>query len=237
MRLQDLTRREFREQMQAGKLRACILPLAAIEQHLEHLAMEHDWRSVTSIAAQVANRLSPHVVVAEAVMVGISEHHMVHRGTLTLRPGTFLAVVNDLVRSLVHAGFENILVLNGHGGNVAPCQTMWDQFLREFQVNLQFLSYWDVLTEQDARELLQSGHRLPEDLPGHAQEFETSIAHALFPENIRRDAVADQQDPTPVLANAACGKAFVERTVERVAWHLEAMIRGDLRANVPPFHP
>jgi hypothetical protein len=36
------------------------------------------------------------------------------------------------------------------------------------QVNLHFLSYWDVLTEADAKDLLKSGHQLPNDLPGHA---------------------------------------------------------------------
>ena len=51
--LGKLTRREFRERMGCGELQACILPTAAIEQHLEHLAMEHDWRSVNVVAEQV----------------------------------------------------------------------------------------------------------------------------------------------------------------------------------------
>ncbi len=51
------TRREFRERMQSGELKACIIPVAAIEQHLEHLAMEHDWRSVCHVAVAVAERL------------------------------------------------------------------------------------------------------------------------------------------------------------------------------------
>jgi creatinine amidohydrolase/Fe(II)-dependent formamide hydrolase-like protein len=59
-------------------LKACIIPVAAIEQHLEHLAMEHDWRSVCHIATLVAERLRPQVLVAEGLMAGISEHHMRH---------------------------------------------------------------------------------------------------------------------------------------------------------------
>ena len=58
------TRREFRNRMQSGELKACIIPVAAIEQHLEHMAMEHDWRSVNVIAEGVASRLAPQVVVA-----------------------------------------------------------------------------------------------------------------------------------------------------------------------------
>src|SRR5229473_332521 len=164
------TRREFRERMKSGELKACIIPVAAIEQHLEHLAMEHDWRSVCHVAVAVAERLRPHVLVAEGLMAGISEHHMRHPGTLSLRPGTFLAVLADLIDSVVRAGFKNVLVLNGHGGNTAPVNGTWEQFLRMNQINLHFISYWDMLTEVDAKELLKSGHRLPNDLPGHAHE-------------------------------------------------------------------
>src|SRR5579863_4887028 len=138
------TRREFRERMQAGELKACIIPVGAIEQHLEHLAMEHDWRSVCHIAVGVAERLRPRVLVAEGLMAGVSEHHMRHPGTLSLRPGTFLAVVADLIDSVARAGFKNILVLNGHGGNTAPVTGVWEQFLRIDPVNLHFLSYLDV---------------------------------------------------------------------------------------------
>ncbi|MDA0749864.1 MAG: creatininase family protein [Verrucomicrobia bacterium] len=235
--LGKLTRREFRNRMQSGELKACILPLAAVEQHLEHMAMEHDWRSVNVMANLTAERLSPRVLVAEGLMAGISEHHMTHPGTLTLKPGTFLAVVSDLIESLVRAGFRNILVLNGHGGNVIPCQQTWDQFLRYFQINLHFMSYWDVLTQQDAVELLTSGHRLPDDLPGHAQEFETSVALKWFPENVRQDALSDQADPTPATATLEKGEAFTQRIVDRLVDYLRDMIEGKRVQPVPPFHP
>jgi len=235
--LGKLTRREFRQRMQNGELQACILPLAAIEQHLEHMAMEHDWRSVKIMAEGVARKLSPKVLMAEGLMAGISEHHMKHPGTLTLKPGTFLAVVSDLIESLVRGGFHHILVLNGHGGNVIPCQQTWDQFVRYFQVNLHFLSYWDVLNETDARELLKSGHRLPEDLPGHAQEFETSIGLQWFPENVRTDMWHDQQDTSPTQATAETGAIFTQRIVDRLSSYLEDMIAGKRTQPIPPFHP
>ena len=196
--LGKLSRREFRERMASGQLHGCIIPVAAIEQHLEHLSMEHDWRSVQHVARAVAERLRPRVLVASGLMAGVSEHHMKHPGTLTLRPGTFLSVVNDMIESMARAGFQHILVLNGHGGNVAPCSGVFDQYQRMASaVNLHFMSYWDVLTKEDAQELLVGGHRLPDDMPGHAQEFETALALAAFPENVRRDMWTDQEDPKP----------------------------------------
>ena len=237
VRLGKWTRREFRQAMQADQLKGCILPLAAVEQHLEHMAMEHDWRSVNVVARQVAEGLSPHVLVAQGIMAGISEHHMRHPGTLTLSPGTFLSVVNDLIDSLVRAGFKNILVLNGHGGNVIPCQQTWDQFLRRYQINLHFLSYWDVLGQEDALELLEGGHRLPEDLPGHAQEFETSMALKWFPENVRAVAMHDQQDRSPLLGTSEKGEALTRRIVTRLTDYLAEMIQGTKEQTIPPFHP
>ena len=235
--LRKHTRREFRNRMSSGELQACIIPVAAIEQHLEHLAMEHDWRSVCHVAVAVAEKLRPRVVVAEGLMAGVSEHHMNHPGTLSLSPGSFLAAVPDLIDSMVRAGFKNILVLNGHGGNTAPCEGIWDQYLRRFQVNLHFLPYWNVLTVDDAKELMKSGHRLPSDLPGHAQEFETAFALAAFPENVRIDMWTDQADPAPAMATAEQGKIFIERIVERVSTYLDEMIGGKRDNEVPPFHP
>src|SRR5438094_913546 len=235
--LSKMTRREFRQRMQSGELQACLIPIAAVEQHLGHLAMEHDWRSVRHVAVAVAERLRPHALVVEGLMAGISEHHMRHPGTLTLQPGTFLSALSDLIDSVVRAGFKNVLVLNGHGGNIAACRATWDQFLRLYQVNLQFLSYWDLMTEADAKDLLKSGHRLPEDLPGHAQEFETAIALAAFPDNVRTNIWTDQSDPKPALASAQQGQAFLDRIVERIAAYVAEMIEGKRVAGIPPFFP
>src|SRR4051794_29922849 len=99
------TRREFRERMHSGELRACIIPVAATEQHLEHLAMEHDYRSVMLVATEAAQRLLPSTVVAPSMNIGISEHHMKHIGTLTAMPGSWLGVLHDTIRSMHHAGF------------------------------------------------------------------------------------------------------------------------------------
>lgn len=236
--LGKLTRREFRERMASGELAGCLIPVAAIEQHLEHMAMEHDWRSVGLVTHAVAERLAPRVLVTEGLMCGISEHHMRHPGTLTLSPGTFFAVLGDMIDSMVRAGFRNIIVVNGHGGNIEPIRATWDQFLRRFEgVNLHFLSYWDTLNQADAGELLQGAKRMPDDLPGHAQEFETSIALAKFPENVRADAVADQTDPNPGLATAEQGEEWFERVTERLAKFVGEVIDGERQSEAPPFHP
>lgn len=225
------TRREFRERMQAGELKACIIPVAATEQHLEHLAMEHDWRSVNHMAVQIASRLAPQVIIAPSMNIGISEHHMRHIGTLSALPGSWLGVLFDTIRSMNSAGFTNILVLNGHGGNVAPCEGMWGQFLQRLEINLQFHSYWDFTPKEVADKHLTTGR-----WPGHAQEFETAFALAAFPENVRHDAMQDQEDKEPLAATAEVGQILIDATADAVAAHLQDMIDGKSVAEVPAFH-
>jgi creatinine amidohydrolase len=242
------SRREFRQRMQSGELRACIIPVAATEQHLEHLAMEHDWRSVLHIAGEVAARMQPNVIVAPVMNIGISEHHMQHIGTLTALPGSWLGVLFDAVRSMHHAGFQHIMVLNGHGGNVAPCLGIWGQFqqrltfsqphpavqqpARELSANLHFVSYWDLLPKEIAEAALKTKR-----WPGHAQEFETAFALAAFPENVRHDAMHDQPDQEPLAATAEAGQKLIDAIVVEVAKYVQGMIDGTNVAAVPEFHP
>ncbi len=229
--LPNHTRREFRERMQSGELKACIIPVAATEQHLEHLAMEHDWRSCMHISVEVAKRLAPHVLVAPGMNVGISEHHMRHIGTLSALPGSWLGVLFDLIRSMHSAGFTNILVLNGHGGNVAPCQGMWGQFLQRLEINLFFQSYWDLLSPEVPQAHLKTGR-----WPGHAQEFETAFALAAFPENVRHDAMRDQEDKEPLEATAEVGEILIEAIIEGTGEFVQGMIDGTNVAEIPEFH-
>ena len=246
------TRREFRQRMQAGELKACVIPVAATEQHLEHLAMEHDWASVMHVATLVAARMQPAVIVAPAMNIGISEHHMQHIGTLSALPGSWLGVLFDAIRSMHHAGFRNILVLNGHGGNVAPCNGIWGQFQQrlafstpyrgrgappasagdEPPANLHFVSYWDLLPKEIAQATLKTGR-----WPGHAQEFETAFALAAFPENVRHDAMHDQPDKEPLAGTAETGAKLIEAIVVEVVKFVQGMIDGTNVAKTPEFHP
>jgi len=224
------TRREFRERLESGKLQACIIPTAATEQHLEHLAMEHDARSVTHIAVEVARRLDPQVVVAPTLTIGISEHHMRHPGSFSAQPGSWLAILFDMIYSMRKAGFNNILVLNGHGGNFSTGQSAWPKFLQRLEGNLQFCSYWDLLPKAQAEPHLKTKR-----YPGHAQEFETAFALAAFPENVRRDAMEQQQDREPLDATAEAGAALIDATVKNVADFVQEMIDGKQVAEIPPF--
>lgn len=237
--LWESTRKEFREALEGGTLKAMIVPTGSTEQHNEHLAMINDTASVTLVAQQAALLLYPQVMVATPVSVGISPHWMDRKGTLTLKKETFLAVVHDICESLVTHGVKNILVLNGHGGNVRPLRESVDGWRKEFGINIATNSYWDAYNRQIITKHMESGVA-----PGHAAEFETSFAMAAFPERIHwegvdyakakpglgikdpKSAVQDEQFAKEAhLAATAKGEAMIDIAVKWTAERVRTLIR------------
>ena len=222
--LGKLTRREFREARAAGHYQAAIIPTGSIEQHLEHLAMEYDIRAASHIADQVAQQLYPQVITTVPLRVGISEHHMIHPGSMTAKPGSWSSVLFDAVESLARHGIRQILILNGHGGNEAPMYGQIRQWQLYFQalepaVNVQFHSYWN-LSRAEAEEHCKTR------VPGHAQEYETAMAMAICPENIRHAAMQDQEDKQPLAATEEQGQKLVDAAIRATKEFLTEMIAG-----------
>ena len=184
--LYECTRKEIREALEQGSLKAAIVPTGSTEQHNEHLAMIHDTASVLLVAQKAALQLYPQVIVTTPVSIGISPHWMERKGTLTLRPETFLAVVFDICESLKAHGLKKILILNGHGGNQTPLKTAAPAWQEKLDIQIEACSYWEAYSKENAGPYMASGFAM---IPGHSAEFETSFALAAFPERIHRVGV------------------------------------------------
>jgi creatinine amidohydrolase len=217
--LDKFTRKEVRESLEAGRIKAAIIPVGSTEQHLEHLPLCHDLASCIYVAREVALKLYPQVVVAVPMNIGISEHHMMHKGTLSAKPGSFLAILYDACESLIRHGIDNILILNGHGGNVAPINASINQFRRRFpEINIHNCSYWDF-TPGDLVEKLM----VTKSVPGHAQEYETAFALAIFPDDVRAD---DMDNENAKFGTAEMGKDLLEGTIDRLTKFVADIIAG-----------
>jgi creatinine amidohydrolase len=221
--LWESTRKEFREAIEGGALKAVIVPTGSTEQHNEHLAMINDTASVTLVAQEAALLVYPQVTVATPVSIGISPHWMDRKGTLSLKKETFLAVVFDICESLRTHGVTRILVLNGHGGNVAPLRESVPEFARKLGIRIETNSYWDAYTPEVVKRYMQSGKA-----PGHAAEFETSFAMAAFPQRVHWEGV-DYARIKPLLhikdpASAAQEEEFAREAKLATTAKGEAMI-------------
>ncbi len=143
---------------------------------------------------------------------------MEHIGTLTVRPEDFCEYDYDVCHSLVRAGIENILVLNGHGGNVKPMMRRIDEYREKLGVNLRFQSYWDVYDPQTVQKYMEHGR-----LPGHADEYETSTMLYLAPERVQSEAI---DNPSAALGTREKGEALIGPAIDGVTDLLHQMIAG-----------
>lgn len=155
-----------------------ILPIGSTEQHGPHLPVEVDSLLVTEVARRAAALAAPEVptLVLPTLWVSLAEHHMANAGTLTLDFDTLLAFVRCIVRSLQRQGYRRVLLLNGHGGNMAALTLVVDTLTREFDLPLATATYWVVAAEAFA-DILEGQPTLL-----HACEAETSMVMHLRPE-------------------------------------------------------
>jgi creatinine amidohydrolase len=168
----------LKERAQAGAL--VLLPVASTEQHGPHLATGVDTVLCSEVCRRTALRIAAQrpVVVAPTVWMGLAEHHVAFGGTFTVTLDTYHALLRDLCRSILRAGFKHILIVNGHGGNIAALAALTTELTHELGAPIGTTSYWNMPHETGAfGEIL-------EDQKGvqHACEAETSMMMAVAPE-------------------------------------------------------
>src|SRR6516165_3300321 len=95
------------------------------EQHGGHLPLGTDAFAAQSIAERAAARLG--TVAASLGPVGVAHYHLGWPGTLSLSPGTLIAVFTDVCDGLARAGARRILSVNWHEGNSATLRLAADQ--------------------------------------------------------------------------------------------------------------
>src|SRR5437763_12887889 len=164
-----------------------VAPIAACEQHSRHLPTYTDTLLVTAVAEGVEQRLSRQVLLLPTLWFGASSHHLRFGATLSAEVDTHVALLCDLLTPLLEDGYQRVLVLNGHGGNIDTMQLA----LRRLQPRwhdrlLGAASYWDLAAKE-----LAALAEAPRKNMGHACEFETSMVLALRPELVRREQIKD----------------------------------------------
>jgi len=114
-------------------------PVGSYEQHGPHLPYETDTIIAVEVAARVAEALGAPMLAP--LSIGVSPEHMGFKGTVSLTPRAFCAVLEDVWESLALHGVKLVVVVNGHGGNrgmLASCASHWNSARGSPRI----LDYW-----------------------------------------------------------------------------------------------
>jgi creatinine amidohydrolase len=188
-----------------------MLPVASLEQHGPHLPVEVDSMLGETVALRTAAKLaaSGHAVVVLPVLwTGLSEHHMSFGGTVTLDTGTFAALIEGVVRSVMRHGFRRIALLNAHGGNENALRTITDDLTPRLGVPIVQFTYWYAAAVAIAKILETQGGLQ------HACEAETSMMMAVRPELVAVDRIPlAKSNSTPDVGELVGGGVYRWRSI------------------------
>src|SRR5215470_2622749 len=140
----ELTAEELRTKAAADAI--VILPVASMEQHGPHLPVGVDTILTEGVCRAGAEQAASDVpvVVAPTVWCGMAEHHMAFGGTFTFDIPTYRAVLLCFLKSIERHGFSRVLIVNGHGGNIAALSAFLPDIVRETSLKLRSATYFEL---------------------------------------------------------------------------------------------
>jgi len=160
-----------------------VWPLAAIEQHGEHLPLSTDLDIAQGLCASALAQLRPDVTVCllPPLAVGMSLEHTHFAGTLSLSPQTLLATLTEIGEHVARAGFRRLVMLNSHGGNRAVVD-LAALALRASQGMLVVrANYFMMAPPPETLPEAELRHGL------HGGALETSMMLAIAPQSVRTE--------------------------------------------------
>jgi len=151
-----------------------VIPVGSTEQHGPHAPLGTDALTAEAVAKAGVERYTDEtgvdVPIAPVIPVGIADEHRAFDGTLWVSPDTFRAYVRETAESLVHHGFDRIVFVNGHGGNVDALRELSGQISRHGDGYAVAFTWFDSVKSE---------------IPmGHGGPRETAVVRHLRPELI-----------------------------------------------------
>jgi creatinine amidohydrolase len=164
-----------------------VLPVASMEQHGPHLPVGVDTILCEGVCKAGAEKVAADlpVVVAPTLWCGMAEHHMAFGGTFTFDIPTYRAVLLAFLASIERHGFKRVLIVNGHGGNIAALNSFLPDFARSMGLQIRAATYFE-LAASDLAPVLEDQKTVH-----HACEVETSLMMVLAPDTVKRDRLPE----------------------------------------------
>ena len=163
-----------------------VIPIAALEQHGRHMPVFTDSMLLGEVIRRVSETLKNKVLFTPLMWLGNSEHHLDFPGTMSAAPRVYLDLLRDMAENFLFHGFRRIVFINGHGGNIVPCQQAVFELRQKYrsQGDLLLLSttYWTL-----GGKPWESDPTMHQRRMGHACEFETSMMLRLNPHLVGGD--------------------------------------------------
>lgn len=165
-----------------------ILPIGSTEQHGPTGLIGTDAICAETVAKGVGDATD--ALVGPTINVGMALHHTGFPGSMSLRPSTLIALVQDYLKPLVRCGFTRFFFINGHGGNVATLKAAFSETyaaLAEAQIPNADQVHCAVANWYMCRSVYTLAKELYGDQEGsHATPSEVALTQYVYPDHIKQ---------------------------------------------------
>jgi creatinine amidohydrolase len=196
-----------------------LLPLGAVEQHGPHLPLLVDWLGAEVLAGRVAphlRRAGYRPILLPSLPYGASPLARGFAGTISLSPGTLVAVAAEIVGALAAQGFRRFVLANYQAdpAHLAALARIKRRAERRRGVRVLFAGFAPSPRAQRAMTSPRVTRLLRSPVPArewHSGEMETAVVLATRPRVVRR-RLAGRLPPhwIDVRAALAAGRTFAE---------------------------
>lgn len=179
-RLDELTYRVVRQR----HYEVAVLPIGATEPHGLHIPYGSDAFHVTHVAdrcCEAAQRQGANVLLLPTIPYGVDSNLLGFPMAIHVGQPVLDAVVRDIIRSLEHHGVRKVVLFNGHGGN--SFKPLLRELYGKTRAWVGLVDWWTVFADRYDEIFEHRGD--------HADESETSIDLALFPELVHLEDADD----------------------------------------------
>jgi creatinine amidohydrolase len=193
VKLEEMTWPEIGAAVEAG-FNTVFVPSGSVEQHGPHLPLLTDCLIGERVAELTAVKLGK-TLVAPILRPGLSFHHLMFPGSLSVSPQTFTAMYEETCLALARHGFRTFILTSGHGGNFGFLDGIGFYLMdllrqRGFETRVvpEVFSAGYVQVQQ---QLVSERFGVPvEEAQWHADVLETSCMLAIRPDLVRMDKAA-----------------------------------------------
>jgi creatinine amidohydrolase len=184
IRMEDLAWPEIEDCLK--KPNAVLVPVGSIEQHGRHLPLSVDYRCPAYVAEVAAGKVMLErdfsILVAPSFQYGeVSLAIKGFPGCIGLTTDTAIRAFEDVARSFIKSGFNNIIFVNGHSTNMASLTIALRKVSADFPSAGLYVVRWLHLGFDVIPKVRKSSWGL------HAEELETSASLVIQPENVHME--------------------------------------------------
>lgn len=160
-------------QNELNKTRRAIIPIGSLEQHGSHLPVSTDSLIAEYLARMAAEKVGAFVL--PVISYGVSFEHK-PMFNISVRHSTLSTMICDTCVSLVENRIKQIIMINGHHGNMGALQYIAQELVGRIPktTSVHTIHYWHMMNSEF----------------DHAGEVETSLLLAIAPELVRMDRAA-----------------------------------------------